>query len=262
MSVHLDALADEVFSAADAQARGEGDAVRLFFGEVRRNPAYPDLFFLHGIADLRAPDWTVTDLERIIAEHLPGLTRVRVSSRDPATIAGLGPRLAEAGSDAERRVAMVQVAPPDGPGVGGPEVGLIESAADWRAFEQLVGEDAREHGWTPAMTGQLVALYRWQAANQPQSWLLARASGDPVGRVGLYQHGTVGYLHALYTRASARRRGVGSSLVWAVGERARALGCERVTLQCTRDSFLPGFYRALGFRTVGEMWIWMKSAKR
>ncbi len=260
MSVHLEALADEVFTAAAAQARGDGEAIRLPFGEVRRNPAYPDLFFLNGITDLQAPDWTASELEGVIADHLAGLPRVRISSRDPATIAGLGPRLATVGYDAECRVAMVQVAPANPPG-GGPEVRLVESAADWRAFERLIEEDTREHGWTPAMTGQLVALYHWQAENQPQSWLLAGLHGDGVGYVGLYQHGTVGYLHALYTRASARRRGVGSSLVDAVGGRARTVGCERVTLQCTRDSFLPAFYQAFGFRTVGEMWIWMRSAK-
>ena len=260
MSVQLEALADEVFTAAAAQARGDGEAIRLPFGEVRRNPAYPDLFFLNDITDLRAPDWTVAELERVVAEHLPGVTRARISSRDPATVAGLGPRLAGAGYDAECRVAMVQVAPQNPPG-GGSEVRLVESAADWRAFERLIEENTREYGWTAPMTGQLVALCHWQAENQPQSWLLARAGGGPVGFVGFYQHGTVGYLHALYTRASARRRGVGSSLVDAVGGQARTIGCERVTLECTRDSFLPAFYQAFGFRTVGEMWIWMRSAK-
>ncbi len=258
MSVHLDALADEVFDAASALGRGDGVSTRLPFGEVRRNPAYPDLFFLNGISGLRAPDWTVTDVERAVAEHLPGIGLVRITSRDPGTIARLGPQFAEAGYEAECRVAMVQVALPEGARTSGVEIGPVETATDWRDFELSISNDSSEHQWTGAMTRQLVDLYRAQATNPWQSWLLARAAGEPLGHVGLYQHATVGYLHALFTRETARRRGVGSALVEEAGRRARAIGCERLTLQCTRDSFLPAYYRAFRFRTVGEMWIWMK----
>lgn len=260
MSVHLEALADEVFSAAAAQARGEGLTVRLPFGEVRRNPAYPDLFFLNGIADLRGPDWTLTDLEQVFEEHFPGIAHLRVSSRDPATIARLGPQLLGSGYEATCRAAMVQVTPSSEPRAGNFEVRPVETAEAWQAFEASIGEDTTEHGWTSAMTAQLIRLYRWQVENQPQSWLLAFDGPAAVGHVGLYQHATVGYLHAVYTRVAARRRGVGSALVTAAAEKARALGCERLTLQCDRDSFLPAYYETLGFRTVGEMWIWMKPA--
>lgn len=259
MSVHLDALADEVFDAAAAQGRGDGDIRRLPFGEVRRNPEYPDLFFLNGLADLIAPDWTVADLERCIAAYLPGIVNARVSSRDPATIASLGPRLLQAGYQADCRVAMLQVAPVTAHPTDDLRVVQVDTPEQWRAFEELIGQDTAEHGWTGAMTAQLIRLYRWQASNQPEWWLLAHAGREAVGYVGLYQHGAIAYLHALYTRASARRRGTGSALIDEVRRRADALGCGRVTLQCTRDSPLPPYYEARGFRTVGEMSIWMKS---
>ena len=108
------------------------------------------------------------------------------------------------------------------------------------------------------MTEQLTRLYRDRQDEPMQSWLLARVSGDAVAYVGLYQHGTVGYLHALYTRPARRRQAVGSSLVQEAAARARRIGCARLTLQCARDSCLPHFYHGLGFRTVGNVWIWIR----
>jgi len=261
VSVHLDALADDTFAAAAGQARAVCTSTRLSFGEVRRSDAYPDLPFLNGIADLCAPRWTVRELEGVIEEHLGGVGQVRVASRDPETIAGLGRRLVEAGYQSECRVAMVQVAPPAAsPGWNG-AVRLVETAADWQAFEGLIREDTAEHAWSSVMTEQIIRLYR-HGEEQPPRWLVADGAGEAVAYVGLYQHGTVGYVYALFTRPSDRRRGAGSALVYEAGRRARALGCERLTLQSTRDSFLPAYYEALGFRTVGEMWIWMKPAPR
>ncbi|MDQ6884738.1 MAG: GNAT family N-acetyltransferase [Candidatus Dormibacteraeota bacterium] len=259
MSVHLDALADEVFDAASAVGRGDGVSIRLPFGEVRRNPAYPDLFFLNGISGLRAPDWTIRDVEQAVVAHLAGIRIVRITSRDPDTIARLGPQLLDAGYEAECRVAMVHVASREVARAAAVATSLVEAAADWQAFEQSIRYDAAEHHWRDGMARQLVELYRAQGANPSQSWLLARAAGEVLGHVGLYQHATVGYLHALFVRGAARRRGIGSALVAEAGRRARAIGCARLTLQCTRDSFLPVYYHALGFRSVGEIWIWTKA---
>lgn len=261
MSIQLDALADEVFAAASAQGLPACQVERLPFGEVRHSPTYPDLVFLNAIADLRAPNWSAVDLERTIADKFPAIAKVRVSSRDQETIARLGPRLIVAGYQAECRVAMVQVTEPAEPSSGHAAVRPMQSLADWERFERLIRGDAAENGWSKAATEQLVRLYH-QGKEQVQSWLLASAAGDAVGYVGLYQHRRVGYLHALYTRPPSRRQGAGSALVNGASQLARARGCERLTLQCTRDSFLPGFYHRLGFRAVGEMWIWIKPAGR
>ena len=48
--------------------------------------------------------------------------------------------------------------------------------------------------------------------------------------------------------------------VLAMSAEARNVGCERLTLQCTRDSFLPAYYERLGFRAVGEKQIWTRPA--
>jgi len=199
-----------------------------------------------------------------VREALPQTTTLRASSRDPATIAALNPRLVGAGYNSETRVAMVQVSLPSTPSAsgggqgGGFKILPVESEESWAAFERLIHADTEEHGWTEPMRAQLIALYRWRAANTPHRYYLADDGTQTVGHVGLFQQGTTAYLHGLYTHPSARRRGAGAALTLAMSAQARALGCERLTLQCTRDSSLPGYYARLGFRAVGEKQIWTR----
>lgn len=258
MSVQLDALADLVFDAAAAQSRIGGKAIRQPYGVVLNSPNSPDLVFANGIVDLVAPAWGVTDLESALRETLPGVHNLRVTSRDPRTIAALGPRIAAAGYQAEIRVAMVQVREPTLPRLPVVDVAEVETPQHWMDVETLVRADTTELGWSDAMTDQMVALYHWRASNAPQRFFVAYDASTAVGHVGLFQHGTIAYLHALVTHPSARRRGVGSALTLAMSEEARAVGCERLTLQCTKDSPLPAFYELLGFRAVGEQCIWTK----
>jgi len=261
VSVQLEALADEVFGAAAAQGRAGGESLRRPFGEIVWNRTYPDLFFLNGIENLVAPDWEAADLERVVQEAIPQASTYRASSRDPATISALNPRLIAANYTSETRVAMVQVSIPSTPspasGVGY-KIVPVGSDASWTAFQGLIHDDTQEHGWTGPMEAQLIALYRWRAANTPHHFYLAESGTQPIGYVGLLQHGTSAYLHGLYTHPSARRRGAGAALTLAMSAEARALGCERLSLQCTRESSLPAYYSRLGFRAVGEKQIWTR----
>jgi len=209
-----------------------------------------------------APNWDAADLERVVREAIPRATTFRASSRDPATIRALNPRLIAAGYTIETRVAMVQVFVPSAPSGGGAGGGVkirpVAAEASWAAFEALIKADTQEHGWTDPMRAQLIALYRWRAVNTPHYFYLADDGAQTVGHVGLFQHGTGAYLHGLYTHPSARRRGVGAALTLAMSAQARELGGERLTLQCTRDSWLPAYYERLGFRAVGEKQIWTR----
>jgi GNAT superfamily N-acetyltransferase len=247
-----------------------GESRRQPFGEIVWNPTYPDLFFLNGIEDLVAPNWEAADLERVLQAAIPQATTLRASSRDPATVAALNPRLIAAGYTGEARLAMVQVSIPTespcavaGEGRGrGYTILPVRSEESWAAFETLIRADTREHLWTETMSAQLIALYRWRAANTPHHFYLADDGTRPVAHVGLFQHGLTAYLHGLYTHPSARRRGAGAALTLAMSAQARTLGCERLTLQCTRDSWLPGYYERLGFRVVGEKQIWTRPAQK
>jgi hypothetical protein len=162
-----------------------------------------------------------------VQEVIPQATTFRASSRDPATIAALNPRLIAAGYTSETRVAMVQVSipatpSPSGGGQGGGfKILPVASEESWAAFEGLIHADTQEHGWTGPMRAQLIALYRWRAANTPHHFYLADDGTQTVGHVGLFQHGTSAYLHGLYTLPSARRRGAGAALTFAMSAEAR-----------------------------------------
>jgi len=258
VSVQLDALADDVFDAAAAQGMVSGRCSRKPYGLVIHNPDYPDLFFMNGIDRLVAPNWGVSELEAALRDALPHVQYLRAISRDPQTIALLGPRLAAAAFNREIRVAMVQVREPDP--VSSPKLAIaaVDTPERWKDFETSIRADTAEHGWSEAMTAQMIALYRWRSTNAPQNLFVAYHGGRVAGHVGLYQHGASAYFHALYTIPSARRRGIGSAVTVAMSTEARSLGCERLILQCVKDSNLPLFYERLGFRTVGEQCIWTR----
>jgi GNAT superfamily N-acetyltransferase len=258
VAVQLDALADDVFDAAAAQSFLSGQSSRRSYGLVIRNPDYPDLFFMNGIDRLVAPRWGVSELEAALREALPGIQNLRATSRDPQTIAMLRPRLAAAGYNSEIRVAMVQVRERDALRSTKISIAAVESSDRWKDFESSIRADTAEHEWSEAMTLQMIALQRWRAAHSAHHFFLAYDGDGPVAHVGLYQHGSNAYFHALYTLPSARRRGIGSALTVAMGGQARAMGSARLVLQCIKDTTLPAFYERLGFRTVGEQCLWTR----
>jgi GNAT superfamily N-acetyltransferase len=293
VSVQLEALADEVFEAATAQARLGGQSARHPFGEAIWNPDYPDLFFLNGIERLVAPDWSVADFEAAVRQVLPGTRHFRAYSRDPKTIAVLGAAMTAAGYRHEVRVAMVQVDTPSSSGGGqsggfpdspspygggqggglpdrpspsgggqggGLRMSRIDDTVSWRDFEASIRADTHEHGWSPAMTDQYLRLAHWRATNTPHRYFLAYDRDRVIAHVGLFQNGASAYLHGLYTHPDARRRGAGRALTLAMTAEARALGCDRLTLQCVDDGYLPGYYAKLGYRPVGEQHLWTRQS--
>jgi GNAT superfamily N-acetyltransferase len=154
-------------------------------------------------------------------------------------------------------VAMVQAfsASPSPPGAGQGDGFSLFPARDeqrWLAFKELICADSEEQGRTEQALAELIALYRWRATNTPQHFYLAYHGERAVAHIGLFQHRTTAYLHALFTHPDSRRRGAGSFLTRAMGAEARALGCERVALLCPRDSGLPTYFERFGFRVVGE----------
>ena len=275
MSIQLEALADEVFDAAAAQARLGSQSSRHPFGEVIRNSEFPDLFFLNGIARLVAPSWSIDDVNRAADELLPGVKQIRIDSRDPATIANLG-FLAGAGYRHEVRVAMVHVfedvvpsaARADSPsprlrGEGrgeGPRfsIGEVAGPDSWSDFEASLRTDAREHEWSQAMTDQYVRLCRWRGENTPHRYYLLYEGERRLSHAGLFQHGRTMYLHGVYTRPDARRTGAGSALTQRLAAEAHRLGGDRLVLQTDEDGHLPAFYARLGYRPVGEQHLWTR----
>ena len=256
MSVNLEALADEVSAAATSQARPGARSERRPYGEIITNPSYPAVFFLHGVYDLRAPDWEARQLEQVIDEAIPYATVYRALSRDADTRARLGPRLEAAGYDALHFALMAQLFQPPATTDWPFRLEPVTDAPTWRDFEDLVRSDwAKGEART---VDQVLGFYRWSVDNAPQRFYLACDGNRAIAHAGLHQHGFTGYFHALFTLPEARRRGAGSMLTVRLSAEAHAAGCDRVVLHCDRDSALPGYYERLGFRTVGEESVWSR----
>ena len=192
---------------------------------------------------------------------MPEARAYRAYSRDPATIAALGPAFTASGYRLEVRVAMVQAFFDFASPLGGEyQVGSVQDALSWSAFEESIWEEDREHGRTPAMTEQFIRLCHWRAGNTPHRFFIATEEDRALGRLGLFQHGATAYLHGLYIRPAARRRGVGAALTRGMTAEMRAMGADRLTLECSDDGYLPGYYTRLGFRPVGQQHVWTRQS--
>jgi GNAT superfamily N-acetyltransferase len=161
----------------------------------------------------------------------------------------------------ERRVAMVQVfteipSRAGGPPAAGFTLVAVRDDSAWMAFAELIRLNVAEAGGTDEMTAALISLNRWRASNTPPGFYLAYQGDRAVAYVGLFQHRSSAYLHSLFAEPNFRGRGAGSFLIRAMDAEARSVGCERVVLQCTRESGLPGYFERLGFRAVGEQPGW------
>jgi GNAT superfamily N-acetyltransferase len=259
VSVQLEALADEVFDAACDQARLSGEVLHRPFGDLLINPDYPDLEFMNSVDNLIARAWSVSRLESAVREAVPAGAQVRLTSRDPETVATLGAALSASGYRHEVRIAMVAAfaVPRDDAAVH--SVIPVDSASAWSDFEAMIHVESRDDGWTPQMTEQYIRLCRWRAGNTAHRYYLLDESGHPLSRVGLFQSGRTVYLHGLYTRPDARRRGAGAALMLAMGSETQRMGSDRLVLQTVEDGHLPQYYARLGYRPVGEQHLWTRS---
>lgn len=83
--------------------------------------------------------------------------------------------------------------------------------------------------------------------------LLARLDGAPIGTARLLTEGPVGKIGRVCVRAEARGKGVGVALIRAAVELFRGVpGVEKVKLGAQTHAM--GFYAALGFEAVGEVY--------
>jgi GNAT superfamily N-acetyltransferase len=256
VSVQLEALADEVFEAAGAANQAIADVVRHPFGVLLGAPRYPDVFFLNGLKELRAPEWRRADVEAVLHRALPWASYDRVVTRDSQTRTALEAELLAAGYLPEHKTGMLQVTVP--PGVASADVQIVpvSSAGEWDALDAQVRDDWAS--WPSATISQIVEVFHAFTRVLPDRFYLAVAGGRPVGRVGLLVYRRMGYVHGLVTAPDARRRGVATALMREMEKEAQAAGCDRLCLLCDSDSWLPGYYARLGYVIVGEEYTWRK----
>ena len=114
-----------------------------------------------------------------------------------------------------------------------------------RQFEEIFGEDIVPALLAPAMSGTERAA---------RAGFLLVAGESPVGFAHVLEVEGHAHLEQLSVRPEAQCQGIGSALVRAAMDRARAAGYRELSLCTYRDVPWNGpFYGSLGFREVTEL---------
>jgi len=111
------------------------------------------------------------------------------------------------------------------------------------------------------LLGELAARYGGPDPDAPSphdlappagAFLVAWIDGVAVGCGGVRAHDAeIGEIKRMYTRPSARRRGVGRVLLGSIEERARALGYVRLVLETgTRQPEAIALYESSGYEPI------------
>jgi len=140
----------------------------------------------------------------------------------------------------------------------GPQVELrpVESDADWRAIYELCRLDHEEEAekgfhraWEKEVTEQLVASKRVKAPDV--RYYLARAERIDCAFFSAWPgENGVGQVEDLFTRAEFRGRGIGTALIAACVDDARARGAGPILIGARPNDTPKHMYAALGFRPL------------
>jgi GNAT superfamily N-acetyltransferase len=133
---------------------------------------------------------------------------------------------------------------------------LVETESDWQVLEELSHrnhcEEAKKglHGaWEPEVTRQMVLAKRSKVP--AVRYLLATVDGTDCAFFSSWpgQNG-VGQVEDLFTRTEFRRRGIGTALIAACVDDARARGAGPVLVGARVNDTPKHLYAALGFRPL------------
>jgi GNAT superfamily N-acetyltransferase len=140
----------------------------------------------------------------------------------------------------------------------GPEVELrpVESDADWRVMYELCRLDHEEEvekgfhdAWDLGVTRQIVDAKRVKSPDV--RYYLARADGMDCAFFSAWPgENGVGQIEDLFTRADFRGRGIGTALITACVDDARARGAGPILIGARPTDTPKHMYAALGFRPL------------
>jgi GNAT superfamily N-acetyltransferase len=221
-----------------------------------REPRTPQVYDANFAARVRAESPAEIDALLETADRVFAGLGHRHFLWDPETPLPFEARLQLDGYEAEDQVVLVL----EGPLRARPpalELRAVESDADWGSLTELCWLDHQEEAvkgfhepWPRSITEQLVATKRMKAP--AVRYFLARADGADCAFFSAFPgENGVGKVEDLFTRAELRGRGIGTALIHACVEDARARGAGPVLIGARLDDTPKQMYAALGFRPLG-----------
>jgi GNAT superfamily N-acetyltransferase len=231
------------------------------------DPARPDLWDANHADNVTADDEAAIDaVLAAMSEHL-GHSDWRVVHSDCFTPERFLARLAYLGF--EERPVVVQMARDRLKPTGGADVNIVEVGGqrDWDALAQLVLADVEEGKRTGHLdldarfVGDMVSNYRLKTPDY--RFHLVRRGDHAVayGAMAIAPNG-IGMIEDLFTRQSARRQGIASTLIAHFDRTMRAAGARGVFLGAVAGEEAKRLYYSLGFRPVMLTRCWVKQVSR
>jgi ribosomal protein S18 acetylase RimI-like enzyme len=262
MRAAASSVGERISLAEDAIAEAGAEVVRLEHGRVIRQAAFPHVYDANLVrrATLReegldqALDKLAAPLVAVGARHLQlVLDGADVPDR-------LGPLLRRRGFSRDRLLAMTL----RGRGCGrsrqsGVRLLRVPDEAGWDVFSLTMDRLNREEAWyAPSVSREIIGSMRLKCELGAEELFVAERAGRVVGAVGLAIHRGAAGISSVGTLPDARRRGVGTTLVVDMVERARELGADLVYLLTRADDSPKDMYRKLGFETEFGFDVWLR----
>ncbi len=194
------------------------------------------------------PETLVAEADEVLAEG--GHRKLVV--HDAELGERLAPPLAGAGWNVYRLLVMVRDRPPERPAGSGAEVDRETGAATLAAFRR-----EQPFGWQERAVEQLAAMDE-RFARSARARDFAAPPADPASACRLYTADGLAQVDEVGTLEGRRNQGHASAAVTAAADAAAAEGCAPIFLLTDAGDWPRGWYRRLGFSTVGSVYEFLK----
>jgi ribosomal protein S18 acetylase RimI-like enzyme len=222
-------------------------------GKALLTPSLPLVWQLNAVRveDSEAGPETVTaEAERVLGHA--GHRKLVV--HDPEQGARLAPALAAEGWNVYRLLVMIRDRPAErgAPPGAGAEVDRETGAATLAAFRR-----EQPFGWQETAVEQLARMdERYGRVSRARDF--AAPPSEPACACRLYTANGLAQVDEVGTLEARRNEGHASAAVLAAAETAAAEGCDPVFLLTDAADWPQGWYRRLGFSSIGSVYEFLK----
>lgn len=254
-------VAERISLAEDALAEAGAEVFKLDAGRVIRQAAFPHVYDANLVrrARLRAAnldaslDALAAPLREVGARHL----QLTLDGADVPDELGL--ELRRRGFLRDRLVAMTLDGPLERGRASGVRIRSVPEEASWDELAFAMDRMNREEAWyAPAVSREIVGSLRIKREARALELFVAERDRKVVGSIGLARHHNVAQVISVGTLPEARRRGVASTMVVEMVERARARSAELIYLVTRADDTPKELYRKIGFRIELGFDVWLR----